>query len=90
MCVGIPMQVLSTDFGFARCKAEDGEHDVDVRLVGEVKPGTWILVFLGAAREVLDDQTAARISDALAALQSVMQGETNVDRFFEDLIDAKE
>lgn len=90
MCVGIPMQVLSTDFGFARCKAEDGEHDVDVRLVGEVKPGAWVLVFLGAAREVLDDQTAARISDAMAALQSVMQGETNVDRFFEDLIGAKE
>lgn len=90
MCIGIPMQVLSTDFGFARCKADDGEHDVDVRLVGEVEPGTWVLVFLGAAREVLDEQTATRISNALAALQSVMAGETNVDHYFEDLIGAKE
>lgn len=86
MCVGIPMQVLSCDFGFARCQAEDGEHEIDMRLVGDVAPGTWVLVFLGAAREILDPQTAQQISDALAALQSVMRGDTNVDHFFEDLI----
>lgn len=89
MCVGIPMQVLSSDFGFGRCKADDGEHDIDLRLVGDVKPGTWVLVFLGAAREVLEEETAHQIRDALTALKKVMQGETNVDHLFEDLIQTR-
>lgn len=87
MCLGIPMQVISADFGFARCKADDGEHIVDVRLVGSVEPGAWVLVFLGAAREILDPETASRIKDALKALELVMQGETDVDHLFADLLD---
>ena len=87
MCLGIPMQVLSSEFGFARCRAEDGEHEVDIRLVGQVKSGTWVLVFLGAAREVLDADTARRTADALKALELVMQGETDVDHLFADLLD---
>jgi len=87
MCLGIPMQVLSSDFGFARCRAEDGEHDVDIRLVGHVEPGTWVLVFLGAAREILDPATAKRTADALKALELVMQGETDIDHLFADLLD---
>ena len=88
MCLGIPMKVLSSDFGFARCRSEDGcDHDIDVRLVGTVEPGAWVLVFLGAAREILDPESARRIADALKALDLVMQGETEVDHLFSDLLD---
>jgi len=88
MCLGIPMQVISSDFGFARCRSNDGQvHDIDVRLVGAVEEGTWVLTFLGAAREILDADTAGRISDALKALDLVMQGDTNIDHLFADLID---
>lgn len=86
MCLGIPMQVISSDFGFARCRADDGEHDIDVRLIGAVEPGTWVLTFLGAAREVLDPEAAKRTLDALEALRLVAEGHTNVDHLFEDLI----
>ena len=87
MCLGIPMQVISSDFGFARCRADDGEHDIDVRLIGPVEPGTWLLTFLGAAREILDPEAAKKTTDALQALQLVMQGETDVDHLFADLLD---
>ena len=90
MCLGIPMQVISSDFGFARCRADDGEHDIDVRLVGAVEPGTWVLTFLGAAREILDAETAKRTADALEALRLVAEGHTNVDHLFEDLIAQRE
>lgn len=86
MCLGIPMQVISADFGFALCRAEDGEHEIDVRLVGNVEPGTWVLTFLGAAREIMDPVSARRTLDALKALELVMQGETNVDHLFADLV----
>ncbi|WP_420411540.1 HypC/HybG/HupF family hydrogenase formation chaperone [Roseibium sp.] len=86
MCLGIPMQVISSDFGFARCRADDGEHDIDVRLVGPVEPGTWVLTFLGAARDILDAETARRTADALEALRLVADGHTDVDHLFEDLI----
>jgi hydrogenase expression/formation protein HypC len=86
MCVGIPMQVISAEFGFARCRAEDGEHEIDVRLVGNVQPGTWVLTFLGAAREIMDPVSAKRTIDALKALELVMRGETDVDHLFADLV----
>ena len=87
MCLGIPMQVLSSDFGFARCLDSGGsEHEIDVRLVGDIGEGDWVLVFLGAAREILDPQTAKRISDALTALDLVMKGETDIDHLFADLL----
>jgi hydrogenase assembly chaperone HypC/HupF len=89
MCLGIPMQVISSDFGFARCRAADGEHEIDVRLVGDVQPGTWVLTFLGAAREIMDPVSARRTSDALKALELVMQGETDVDHLFADLVAAR-
>ena len=87
MCVGIPMQVIETGLGFARCRARDGEHDVDTALVGTPEPGTWVMVFLGAAREVISEETARQTADALEALQMVARGETNFDHLFADLID---
>ena len=50
------------------------------------RPGTWVLVFLDAAREVLSARDAARIGDALKALALIGRGETDVDHLFADLI----
>ena len=88
MCIAIPMQVIESSPGWALCT--DGGDDshrerVDVRLIGDQPPGTWLLVFLGAARDVIDEQRAMQTRDALEALRAVQQGES-VEHLFADLI----
>lgn len=89
MCIGIPMQVIESGPGQALCRSRDGNDTrrVDMLLVGDLPEGSWVLVFLDAAREVLDEITAHQISDALAALDMAMQGEGQVDHLFADLVD---
>lgn len=87
MCIGIPMQVVETAPGLAMCR--DGEQlcRVDTRLVEPVSPGTWLLVFAGAAREVIPEERAAQVSAALQALAAGIQGDTDaVDALFADLV----
>jgi hydrogenase expression/formation protein HypC len=81
MCVGVPMQILSVD-GIA-AMARDGVEEVmiDLSLTGAVEPGQWVLTFLGAAREVISADEAAKISDALDGLRSLMQGGDLGDAF---------
>ncbi len=86
MCIGIPMQVAGVRSRYALCHANGESREVDMALVGEQPAGTWVLVFLDAAREVISAEDAARIGDALQALALVVQGETNVDHLFADLI----
>lgn len=85
MCIGIPMQVLESGPGYAWCANAGGRHRVDTSLVGDQMPGTWLLVFLDAAREVLESEQALQISNALQALGLALQGES-VDHLFADLI----
>lgn len=87
MCVGIPMQVIAVDGLTARCAGRRGEASVDISLASDAQPGDWVMVFLGAAREVLSENAARVTLDALAALERVMRGETNVDHLFADLVD---
>lgn len=85
MCLGIPVQVLECGAHFARCSGPDGELRIDLSLVGEQPPGTWLLTFLGAAREVIPAERAAAISAALAALAAAHDGATDFSAFFADL-----
>lgn len=86
MCIGVPMQVLDAGPGWALC-ANGGSHErVDLRLVGDQSAGTWVLVFLGAAREVIGEAEALKIRDAVEALTLVASGQ-NIDHLFADLID---
>ena len=86
MCLGIPMKVIESGFFQSICEDKQGNrHTIDTMLTGEQKEGTWLLTFLGAAREVLDEKTADQIIDALSALESAMNGEGNMDQFFPDL-----
>ncbi|MEQ9257666.1 MAG: HypC/HybG/HupF family hydrogenase formation chaperone [Roseovarius sp.] len=81
MCLGIPMQILSVD-GIAG-RASDGRAEtlIDLSLTGPLEPGTWVLTFLGAAREVIGAEEAAKIADALEALRAVMEGRDMGDAF---------
>lgn len=86
MCLGIPMQVIGQDTPFsARCRNGDSETRVDLSLVGRVEPGDWLLVFTGAAREVLTPARAAEILDALAALDAALDGRYDPALAFADL-----
>jgi hydrogenase expression/formation protein HypC len=86
MCIGIPVQVIEVK-GLSAL-ARDGEETVgiDLALVGPVEPGTWVLNFLGAAREVLDPDEALKIRAAVGAVLSVMNG-GDVGDAFQDIED---
>lgn len=89
MCVGIPMKVTTADGLSAVCEGMNQRQTVDLSLVGEQREGVWVLVFLGAAREVLTEEQARQITDALQGLQLAMTGADHsaIDAMFSDLID---
>lgn len=86
MCIGIPMQVVEQHAESARCIYQGQESLVDMMLVGQQPAGTWLLVFLDTAREVLSEQKARQISDALEAMRLAMQGDSQIDHLFADLV----
>jgi hydrogenase expression/formation protein HypC len=88
MCMAIPMQVLRMEGFHAVCLDRNGvETSIDTLLVGAVEPGQWLLTFLGAAREVVDVETAGKVGAALAALEGLMAGgSVDLDAHFADLV----
>ena len=86
MCIGVPMQVIESGPLWAWCDDGGERHKVDMQLVGQQPAGSWVLVFLGAAREVMGETHALRVRDALVAMQAAMQGQS-VDHLFADLVD---
>jgi len=91
MCMGLPMQVIESGFGAAICQYGAEQRRIDMMLVGEQPAGTWVLVFIDAAREVITPESAERINNALASLDSVMAGgDGNVDALFADIIAKRE
>ena len=81
MCVGVPMQVLGVDGIAAIANDGNGSQTIDLSLTGPVDPGTWVLTFLGTAREVLTEDEALKIQDALRGLRDVMNGRGPGDAF---------
>ena len=86
MCIGIPARVVCVDGLRAQCESRNGRCTIDLSLTGPVAPGTWVLTFLGAAREVIDDARARDIESALASLEAIARGETGLDAWFADLV----
>lgn len=81
MCIGIPLRIDEVE-GLAGYGRDGGERVlVDLSLTGPVAPGTWVLNFLGTAREVLDEDEARKIRAAVDALKSVMAGGDVGDAF---------
>ena len=89
MCIGIPMMVVEVRGSFAICEGMGERREINTQLVGDQPVGTWLLTFLDAAREVVSAEDAALITDALIAVDRVMQGDTNVDHLFDDIIHAE-
>lgn len=90
MCIGLPMKVIEAGFGVALCEDRGTQRQIDTMLVGEVKAGDWLLVFIDAAREVISEEDALKIGDALKAVELAMNGTEGaadaMDLLFADLI----
>lgn len=99
MCIGIPMRVVEGDGVWAVCEARSpstssgrgARERIDMLIVGAQPPGTWVLVFHGAARRVLGEVEARQTQDALDALALALRGDADsagaVDALFADLVD---
>lgn len=81
MCVGIPLRIVSTNGLTAVGENGPRTETLDLSLTGPVEVGTWVLGFLGAAREVISDDEARLISEALGGLERLMAGEELGDAF---------
>jgi hydrogenase expression/formation protein HypC len=88
MCIGIPMRVERLEPHRAWCEGRHGEGWIDLSLVGPQPRGTWLLTFLGAAREVLTEESAAQTAGALDGLAAALAGDSaGIDAAFADLVD---
>lgn len=87
MCIGQPMQVVQGDDAQAWCEADGRRERLDMSLVGPQPAGTWVLAFMGVARQVMDEPEAAAARAGRQALAAVLAGHHDVDAFFADLVD---
>jgi len=86
MCIGAPLQVLVTEPTQAWCEADGQGEWLDMALVGPQPPGTWVLAFQGAARQVMSEAEALQARAGRQALAAVQRGEADVDAYFADLV----
>ena len=86
MCLGIPMQVRTVEGDAAWCEGRGERQLVDTRLVDGIEVGSWVLVFHAVAREVLTEERARQVTDALQALEAALAGDTDLDHLFPDLV----
>jgi hydrogenase expression/formation protein HypC len=90
MCVGIPALVLEAGDFIARCRTRNGEEQINMMLTGPQPAGTWLLTFLGSAREVISERDARHIDKALDGLSAIMtdDADIDVDHYFPDLTES--
>lgn len=84
MCLGIPMQIFEVDGIAGRVSHGTHQQLVDLSLTPDAAVGDWVLTFLGAAREIISADEAAKITAALEGLSAVMNG-GSVGNAFADL-----
>jgi len=85
MCIGIPMRVLESNGATALCEGRGERRNLNMLMVGDCPPGSWVLSSLGCARDLLTEDDAARINCALDGLQAAMRGDACLERHFADL-----
>ncbi len=71
MRVGIPVRVIETKGLSALARDGDDTVGVDLSLIGPVAPGSWVLDYLGAAREVLGPDEAQKLRAAVGSRHPV-------------------
>jgi hydrogenase expression/formation protein HypC len=90
VCIGLPMRIVSVEDGMAVAERRGVRERIDVLLVGEPAPGTWVLAFQGSAVRAMTDDEAQQTDAALQALEAVLGGRNGnsngVDAYFADLI----
>lgn len=79
MCIGVPMRVMTLAAGVAICEGRGRRESINVLLVGDIEPGSWVLTFQGSALRSMSAEEAARTDAALDVLEALMAGDTEVD-----------
>lgn len=75
MCIGIPMQVLTLEPGFAQVQGRGETRRIKTTLIGDCAVGDWLLTFIDDAREIISAERAREVNATLDLLQAVMGGE---------------
>ncbi|MFM2486889.1 HypC/HybG/HupF family hydrogenase formation chaperone [Celerinatantimonas yamalensis] len=87
MCIGIPAQIIQWDKcqpHLANVAVGGAVREVDLSLIGALdeqghsRVGQWVLVHVGFAMSILDEQEAQQ---TLAALQAMSEVESDVAAF---------
>lgn len=79
------MQIIESNGFAARCQGRGEIRVVNLALLGEQPVGTWVLVFLDSAREILDEERASLISAALDGATRILHNPVSLDSYFPDL-----
>ncbi|MCU7847088.1 MAG: HypC/HybG/HupF family hydrogenase formation chaperone [Candidatus Thiodiazotropha sp. (ex Lucinoma kastoroae)] len=89
MCIGIPVQVVQSGEFVSLCRSRNGEEQINMMLTGTQPEGTWLLAFLGSAREIISEEDARNIDKALDGLSAIMsqQEDFMVADYFPGLAD---
>ncbi|MBS1141892.1 MAG: Hydrogenase expression/formation protein [Proteobacteria bacterium] len=91
MCLSIPKRIVEWEgegdnAGEFAWVERDGERErVNMMLIGPQPVGTWVLISLGLAREVIEDDQRSLIEDALSALAASLEGDFDPAQHFKDL-----
>lgn len=73
MCISIPYRVLELgDNGRAQIEVNGVGRNIDIRLVPEVKKGDYVLVYLGVATAVIQEEEAEEVMRLLQELAEVV------------------
>lgn len=81
------MRIIALEPGGALCAGRGQQQRVDFALIGEEAVGAWVLVHRGVALRRMSPEDAAQTLAALDALDAVLSGEGDVDKYFADLTD---
>lgn len=88
MCLSVPMQVvewLDEAGDLATVERAGRQQQINMMLVGPQPVGTWVLVSLGMAKEVVEGEYLTQIEEALSALAASLEGDYRPEAYFQDL-----
>ena len=74
MCIGIPMQVTTTEPGHAWVEGRGQRRRINTALVQAPAIGDWLLVYIDGAREALSAERALEVNAALDLIDAAMLG----------------
>ena len=86
MCIGIPCKIIAIDKNIpsnATAEVNGIQRDIDISLIASENEGTllgqWVLVHVGFAMSLLDEEEAKQ---TLAALNAMQEEEPDVNILF--------